>query len=92
MGRAEFVLARHEKHRSQMGELVEKLKEESENFESRADPAAHRHGTGDPALGGETKKFETVAGDAERHLELIMANAVDHAPQLTTLLPARPSG
>ena len=28
-------------------------------------------------------KFETVTGDAERHLELIMANAASRATQLT---------
>ena len=34
-------------------------------------------------LGGEAKRFEMVTGDAERHLELIMANAVSRAAQLT---------
>ena len=35
------------------------------------------------ALGGEARKFETVTGDAERHLEQIMANAATRASQLT---------
>ena len=35
------------------------------------------------ALGGEARKFETVTGDAERHRELIMANAAGRATQLT---------
>ena len=35
------------------------------------------------ALGGEAKRFEMVTGDAERHLELIMANAASRACQLT---------
>ena len=35
------------------------------------------------ALGGEAKRFEMVTGDAERHLELIMANAASRAAQLT---------
>ena len=34
-------------------------------------------------LGGEAKRFEMVTGDAERHLELIMANAASRAGQLT---------
>jgi hypothetical protein len=83
MSRAEFVLARQEKHRAGMGELVQKLKEESELFENAL--AQQRSGmqAAIDALGGEAKKFETVTGDAERHLELIMANAASRASQLT---------
>lgn len=83
MGRAEFVLARQEKHRVQMGDLVTKLREESALFETAL--AQQRTGMEQAieALGGEAKKFELVTGDAERHLELIMANAVTRAGQLT---------
>lgn len=83
MARAEFVLARHEKHRHQMGELVEKLKSESEIFESALSQQRVGMESAIQALGGEAKKFETVTGDAERHLELIMANAASRASQLT---------
>jgi hypothetical protein len=83
MSRAEFVLARQEKHRAQMSELVEKLKTEGENFET----ALSQQRTGMEGairiLGGEAKKFEMVTGDAERHLEAIMANAASRAAQLT---------
>jgi hypothetical protein len=83
MSRAEFVLARQEKHRAQMSELVEKLKTEGENFES----ALSQQRTGMEGairiLGGEAKKFEMVTGDAERHLEAIMSNAASRAAQLT---------
>ena len=84
MQRAEFVLARHEKHRAQMGELVERLKAESESFENVL--AQQRTGMENAlgALDGEAKKFETVTGDAERHLELIMSNAATRAAQLTS--------
>ena len=83
MSRAEFVLARQEKHRAQMHELVQKLKDESEIFETAL--AQQRAGMEQAidALGGEAKKFEMVTGDAERHLELIMANAATRAAQLT---------
>jgi hypothetical protein len=83
MGRAEFVLARQEKHRAQMGELVQKLKEESEIFETAL--CGQRTGMENAieALSGEAHKFEMVTGDAERHLELIMANAASRAAQLT---------
>ena len=83
MARAEFVLARHEKHRAQMGELVEKLNSESEIFESALSGQRAGMENAIQALGGEAKKFETVTGDAERHLELIMANAASRAAQLT---------
>jgi hypothetical protein len=83
MARAEFVLARHEKHRAQMGELVEKLNSESGTFESALSQQRVGMENAIEALGGEARKFETVTGDAERHLELIMANAATRATQLT---------
>jgi hypothetical protein len=84
MSRAEFVLARHEKHRAQMADLVERLRAESESFETVL--ARQRGGLENAlvALNGEAQKFETITGDAEQHLEQIMANAATHAAQLTT--------
>ena len=70
MGRAEFVLARQEKHRAQMGELVQKLKEESEIFETAL--AQQRTGMEvaiQASWAAKPSKFEMVTGDAERHLE-----------------------
>ncbi len=83
LARAEFVLARQEKHRGQMNELLSKLKEDSALFEGAL--AGQRAGMEQAinALGGEAKRFEMVTGDAERHLELIMANAASRAGQLT---------
>ena len=83
MGRSEFVLARHEKHRSQMVELVQRLKEESENFEAVLSKQRGQLEQAITGVSGETQKFETVAGDAERHLDMLMANAVSHTAQLT---------
>ncbi|MBW8708483.1 MAG: hypothetical protein JF627_04335 [Alphaproteobacteria bacterium] len=84
MGRAEFVLARHEKHRTQMGELVQRLKEESEVFEAALSTQRTGMENAIQALTSESHKFEMVTGDAERHLELIMANAASRAAQLTS--------
>jgi hypothetical protein len=83
LARAEFVLARQEKHRSQMNDLLGKLKEDSALFEGAL--AQQRAGMEQAinSLGGEAKRFEMVTGDAERHLELIMANAASRAGQLT---------
>ncbi|HEY0266466.1 MAG TPA: hypothetical protein VGC16_06920, partial [Rhizomicrobium sp.] len=83
MSRAEFVLARQEKHRSQMQDLVQKLKDESEVFEGALSQQRLGMEQAVEALGGEARKFEMVTGDAERHLELIMANAANRAAQLT---------
>jgi hypothetical protein len=83
LARAEFILARQEKHRGQMNELLSKLKEDSALFEGAL--AGQRAGMEQAigSLGGEAKRFEMVTGDAERHLELIMANAASRANQLT---------
>ena len=83
MGRAEFVLARHEKHRSQMNELLAKLTEESEKFEGILSQQRTGMQQAIETLGGETGKFEIVASDAEQRLEQIMTSAVGHAQQLT---------
>jgi hypothetical protein len=83
VSRAEFVLARQEKHRAQMGELVQKLREESEIFETALSGQRTGMENAIEALTGESRKFEMVTGDAERHLELIMANAASRAAQLT---------
>lgn len=84
MARAEFVLARHEKHRAQMGELVERLRAESDSFETVLSEQRQGLEGALQALGREAGKFETVTGDAERHLEQIMSNAATRAAQLTS--------
>ncbi|HET7084154.1 MAG TPA: hypothetical protein VFI23_05245 [Rhizomicrobium sp.] len=84
IGRAEFVLARHEKHRAQMSELVEKLKQESETFETVLAKQREHMEQAIEAVGAETRKFESVTGEAEQHLDTMMANAVNHAAELTS--------
>jgi len=84
MGRAEFVLARHEKHRNQMGELVLKLRDESESFETALNQQRASMELAIQALGGETGKFETVASEAEQRLDAIMKATVNQASQLTS--------
>ncbi len=84
LARAEFVLARQEKHRVAMGDLLSRLKEDSAGFESALSQQRAGMEQAIGALGGEAKRFELVTGDAERHLELIMANAASRASQLTT--------
>ena len=69
MARAEFVLARQEKHRAAMSELMARLKEESAAFETALSQQRAGMEAAIGALGGEAKRFETVTGDAERHLD-----------------------
>ena len=83
LARAEFVLARQEKHRQQMNEMLVKLKEDGATFENNLSQQRSGMEQAINALGGESKRFEMVTGDAERHLELIMANAASRANQLT---------
>jgi hypothetical protein len=83
LARAEFVLARQEKHRIAMTEMLAKLKEDSALFETSLSQQRAGMESAIGALGGEAKRFEMVTGDAERHLELIMANAANRASQLT---------
>jgi hypothetical protein len=82
MARAEFVLARQEKHRGAMSDLLARLKEDGAQFENALTQqrTGMEHAIG--ALGQEAKRFETLTGNAQLHLELIMANAVSRASQL----------
>ena len=84
LARAEFVLGRQERHRSAMGELLQKLKEESTGFENALAQQRTAMEQAVNALGGEAGKFQTVTGDAERHLEVIMASAAARVSQLTS--------
>ena len=82
MARAEFVLGRQERHRAAMNELMQRLKDESAAFESAlaAERAHLEQAIAD--FTGEARKFEAMTGDAERHLELIMANTSARTGQL----------
>lgn len=83
MARAEFVLGRQERHRGAMNEFMQRLKDESAAFEMALSKERSSIEKAIQSLGGEAQKFEHVTGDAERHLELIMANASTRAAQMT---------
>jgi hypothetical protein len=86
MARAEFVLGRHERHRAAMGELLQKLKDESAELEAAL---AAQRGAMEKAislLAPEAKRFETLLADTGHHVELIMANAEARAAQIATNL------
>jgi len=81
--RAEFVLARQEKHRAAMSDMLTRLKDEGEQFEAALNQQRTAMETTVGALSGEAHRFETITGEAERHLEGIMSNAAERASQLT---------
>ncbi|MGZ5930190.1 MAG: hypothetical protein ACXWLX_13335 [Rhizomicrobium sp.] len=82
--RAEFVLARQEKHRAAMSDMLGRLKEDSAQFESTLEQQRSGMQIAIGTLGEEAQRFETVTGEAERHLEGIMSSAANRASQLTT--------
>ena len=83
MARSEFVLGRHEKHRAAMNDLLQRLKEEGSGFETAL---GHQRSAMESAIHGlsaQATKFATIATEAERQLEIIMASGAARATQLT---------
>jgi len=83
LARAEFVLARQEKHRAAMADMLGRLKEDSAQFESTLVQQRTGMEATIGALSGEAQRFEAMTGEAERHLEGIMSSAASRAAQLT---------
>lgn len=81
--RAEFVLARQEKQRALMTEMLETLKSEGTMLETALARQQAGMENAVAAVRQEAGKFEDVTGDAQRHLEMLMANAAARAGQLT---------
>ena len=81
--RAEFVLARQEKQRAHMSEMLETLKAESAVLETALARQQAGMENAVSAVRAEAGKFEDVTGDAQRHIEMLMANAASRAAQLT---------
>jgi hypothetical protein len=81
--RAEFVLARQEKQRALMSEMLETLKAESAVLETALARQQAGMENAVSAVRAEAGKFEDVTGDAQRHIEMLMANASSRAAQLT---------
>mgnify|MGYP001556027144 CR=1 FL=1 len=86
MARAEFVLGRHERHRSQMNDLLQKLRDEGQAFDSAIQNERAALEKAIAGLSPEAKKFETLAADTERHVEMIMSNAAARAGNIAGLL------
>ncbi len=83
MARAEFVLGRHERHRTAMTELLEKLRDEGTKLESALAAQQKSMELAMAELTAQAGKFEGLASNADRDLELIMVNASTRATQLS---------
>jgi hypothetical protein len=82
LARAEFVLGRHERHRTAMTDLLGRMKEDSTGFE--ASLAAQRAAMDNAidSLKAEAQRFEALTTGTEHNLENIMANAGARAAQI----------
>jgi len=83
MARAEFVLGRHERHRTSMSDMLQRLKEETAVLETALGHQRAAMDSSIAGLGSQAQKFEILASDTERNVELIMANAAARTTQLT---------
>jgi hypothetical protein len=84
MARAEFVLGRHERHRSAMSELLQRLKEESTSFEDALNRQRMTLEQTIAGLSAQAGKFEGLAGNAERDMEMAMAATAARANQIAS--------
>jgi hypothetical protein len=83
MARAEFVLGRHERHRAAMADLLHRLKDDGATLENAL--AAQRTALEGAlaAVGAQAETFETLFTDADRRLDVMMANGAARTQQLT---------
>lgn len=82
MARAEFVLGRQERHRAAMMELLQRLKDDGASFESALGEQRAAIEAAVSLVSAQAQTFETLFIDADRRLELLMANSAARAQQL----------
>lgn len=82
MARAEFVLGRQERHRTAMMELLQRLKDDGAAFESALGEQRSAIENAVGAVTAQAETFEQLFVDAERRLELLMANSATRTAQL----------
>ena len=85
LARAEFVLARQEKHRGQMNDLLGRLKEDSAVFESALSQQRAGMEQAIGSLGGEAKRFEMVTGEAMAECERLLRAAGEMSAEAQTI-------
>lgn len=86
MARAEFVLGRHERHRMQMGELLQKLRDEGAAFEAALTEQRSALETALSAMAPEARRFENLAANTGRQVEQIMEQTAARTNEIATAL------
>jgi hypothetical protein len=82
IARAEFVLGRHERHRASMGDMLQRLTDETGTFEIALSAQRTTLDHAASAIQTEARRFENMVGETDRQLDLVMANAASRATQL----------
>jgi hypothetical protein len=83
LARAEFVLGRQERHRTAMGDLLQRLRDESAGIENNLSQqrVALEHAI--TALGNQAAQFKSMTGEAGQQLEFMLASSASRVSQLT---------
>jgi hypothetical protein len=82
LARAEFVLGRHERHRSAMGEMLQKLKDDSTTLENALGLQRAALEEALTAVGVKTSAMGAAFDEADRRLEMMAANGTARAEKL----------
>jgi hypothetical protein len=82
MARSEFVLGRQERQRAAMMEMLQRLKDDGAAFEGTMAEQRLAIEKAVSAVSTQAQAFETLFADADRRLELLMANSATRTTQL----------
>ncbi len=83
VARAEFVLARQERQRTAMAELLSQLKEDAAKFDVTVEAHCATASRTALVLSAEAKKLDEIADDGLRRIDAAMANAEARTSQLS---------
>ena len=83
VARAEFVLARQERQRTAMAELLSQLKEDAAKFDVTVEAHCATASRTALMLSAEAKKLDEIADDGLRRIDAAMANAESRTAQLS---------
>jgi hypothetical protein len=84
VARAEFVLARQERQRTAMAELLAQLKEDAAKFDVTVEAHCATASRTALVLSAEAKKLDEIADDGLRRIDAAMANAEARTSQLSS--------